>query len=154
MITSKLNAFHKFINEDILELIIKHTNERGIYIKRQEPNFQWTPLDKIEFEAFLGLLIFQGVMRGRGKPFNEFWSQEFGFPIFMATMPCKRMLNIIRALRFDDMDTRVTRRVTSGDKAEAIREFLNLFSFNCRTNFICSSDIAVGSKSTFVVRIF
>ena len=62
----------------------------------------WTVVDRIQMEAFIGLLILAGAYNANYRSTNELWSLKEGQPIFRATMSEKRFKQIKGAFRFDD----------------------------------------------------
>ncbi|KOC69112.1 hypothetical protein WH47_07563 [Habropoda laboriosa] len=51
-------CFHLFINKQIIDTIILHTNIKAQ--KNMPPNKIWKPVDHVEIDAFLGLLLLIG----------------------------------------------------------------------------------------------
>ncbi|XP_046382231.1 uncharacterized protein LOC124153174 [Ischnura elegans] len=139
----KSEFFRCFITDLMVKNICQYTNQRANQIKDRKSLRKWKNLDSIEFLAFLGLCITYGVQKGRGKPLNEFWSDEFGFPIFKATMSRSRFENILSCLRFDNKETREVRKRETKNKAEAVSEMMNLFSSACKSSFIPGPNITV-----------
>ncbi|XP_046384823.1 piggyBac transposable element-derived protein 4-like [Ischnura elegans] len=139
----KSEFFRCFITDLMVKNICQYTNQRANQIKDRKSLRKWKNLDSIEFLAFLGLCITYGVQKGRGKPLNEFWSDEFGFPIFKATMSRSRFENILSCLRFDNKETREARKRETKNKAEAVSEMMNLFSSACKSSFIPGPNITV-----------
>ncbi|XP_059415375.1 piggyBac transposable element-derived protein 4-like [Carassius carassius] len=81
---------------------------------------KWKPLDLIDLNAYIGLLILAGVYRSKGEATASLWSTECGRPIFRSTMSQERFHIISRVIRFDDRETRPSRR--ERDKLVAIRD--------------------------------
>ena len=60
----------------------------------------WTPVDKLEMQAFFGLLLLAGVYKSRGENTLSLWGKD-GRDIFPAVMSRKRFNIISKMLRFD-----------------------------------------------------
>jgi len=56
-----------------------------------------------------------------------------GVDIFWATMSLQRFRFLIHCIRFDNLNTRIERKVT--DKFAHFREVFNLFINNCKQNY-------------------
>jgi len=82
--------------------------------------FRWKELSATELYAFLGLNLLAGVQKCRSQRLEELWDEQWGFPIFPATMSLKRFTSILRALRFDDKSTREQRITDTGYRGAAI----------------------------------
>ena len=121
-------AFHLFISDEIIKIVIRETNYKG----RSVLGAYWNEIDQIEINAFFGLLIAGGVMHVQSQPINHLWESQspFHIPILASTMSRDRFKQILRFIRLDDAQTRLVRRET--DKLAAIRDVNNLFVSNCR----------------------
>ena len=77
-----------------------------------------------EIKAFIGLMILVGVFRVNREPLSKLYSKDPNFCriIFKATLPRERFKTILRFLRFDDFETRLSR--VSTDRLAPIREIL------------------------------
>lgn len=69
-------------------------------------------MDRTELRAYVGLLILSGVYRSRGEAAESLWEAESGRAIFRATMPLKTFHAYSSLLRFDDPETRASRRAS------------------------------------------
>ncbi|CAF1931286.1 unnamed protein product [Rotaria magnacalcarata] len=80
-----LDAFKRFFTNEMLELIVLRTNlyAKRYYDKkigpRQDSNnirsdsHFWKPVDRVELESFIGLLIQSGVHRSNHELLNDLW---------------------------------------------------------------------------------
>ena len=59
-----------------------------------------------ELEIFIGLVIARGVISGRNLPIKSFEDGSQSYPLFNATMPHWRFLEIMRFLWFDQKSQR------------------------------------------------
>ena len=121
---SPYSAFHLFIDEHILKCVQKHTINQGrIY----DSDFN---LHLDELESFIGLQLARGVLVGRNTPIKQFWSKDWGPPIFRNTTRSDGCAKIMKYLRLDDFQTRRQRRETN--KFCLISEVWNSFIENCK----------------------
>ena len=108
------DAFHLYFNNDIIELITQHTNDKihETIARHQEYNFFqanycWMrPVEKVELDALFGLIYFRGllgVLFATGKLFpNE---NHYGFGAIMS----KNCFNFLKShLSFDEPEERKT----------------------------------------------
>lgn len=131
----------------IRNIIIKETNRRAqttyrLYNEAHPDNLarEWVLLDDIEFDAFIGLLLFSGVRSQNMQPISKLWKPS-GFAIFRATMSRDRFALISRFIRFDNNVTRVQR--LAQDKAAPIRDIWSLLNVSLAENYYPHTDITV-----------
>nr|XP_046255654.1 piggyBac transposable element-derived protein 4-like [Scatophagus argus] len=110
------SAFQLFISPPIEKIILEMTNLEGKRVFQEK----WKPLDQTDLHAYLGILLLAGVYRSRGEATASLWDEEYGRPIFRATMSLEKFHMISRVIRFDNRDTRAGRR--ERDKLAAIRD--------------------------------
>lgn len=110
------STFELYFPSSIQNILVRMTNLEG----RREFGDQWTDIDWIAMEAFIGLLILAGVFKSHDEATQSLWHGEMGRAIFRATMPLKDFERLSSVLRFDDKSTRAARRET--DKLAPIRE--------------------------------
>lgn len=122
---SEKDYFDLFFDDQLLDLIVACTNREALQHKK---NFRL--IDKIEMNAFIGLLIMCGIEHKSKSNYEEFYGRLRGLPIFKATMPCMRFKDILRFIRYDDKSTRAERRQT--DKLAAIREVFDIVNRNLK----------------------
>ena len=67
---------------------------------------QWKPLERIEFEASIGLLIQAGVRHANHESTNELREISNNVSIYHATMSLQGFKDLLRFLRFDDQEHR------------------------------------------------
>lgn len=109
----KLSFFQKNIDEMII-----HSNEKG----KEKFGVQWTYMDAVEMDAFLGLNILAAAFKSNTEALESLWDDETGRPIFRATMSLQRFRQIFQSLRFDCKTTR--EQINGG----AIRSFLSAWN--------------------------
>ncbi|KAJ8960455.1 hypothetical protein NQ318_013739 [Aromia moschata] len=140
------DIFNYFVNDEMIEMIARNTN---LCINSISDNFQrecdTKPTDAIEIRAFLGLLLYSGVLKVNRLNIEELWQTDgTGIEIFRLVMSLKRFQLLSRCLRFDDKDFREERRKT--DQLAPIRELFDIFVDNCRNGYSLSEYVTVGEK--------
>lgn len=131
-VASILDAFTLFLTAEMKDLVVMHTNQKAeeYYHKwnvEHDDNKVWNKLEPVELDAFIGLLLYAGVLLSRRESVNELWKMEdCGRAVFRATSGIVRFKAIMQFLRFDDLTTRMERRKT--DKLAPFRELLNMFT--------------------------
>lgn len=141
-----IDIFRYFINDKMIDIIVKSTN---LYISSISDNFQRERDAKTthptEVLAFLGLLLYSGVLKANRLNIEELWrSDGSGIEMFRLVMSIKRFRFLLRCLRFDNKDTRQNRQET--DKLAPIREFFDIFVENCKTGYSLSEYVTVDEK--------
>ncbi|XP_014853421.1 PREDICTED: piggyBac transposable element-derived protein 3-like [Poecilia mexicana] len=110
------SAFQLFISPPIEKIILDMTNLEGRHVFQEK----WKPLDPSDLHAYIGILVLAGVYRSKGEATASLWNEEYGRPIFRATMSLETFHRISRVIRFDNRDTRAGR--CEKDKLAAIRD--------------------------------
>lgn len=142
-----LDAWKLLINCEIIEKIVMHTNERIEQMRVKYAKFKRSnnsrqtfgpsfvnPVDKLEIEAFIGLLYMQGVFKSGHEDIMSMWATDgTGRDLFRSTMSLARFSFILSCLRFDDHETRDERRKI--DKLAAISSIFSQFVENCKANY-------------------
>ena len=99
----ELFFFYKHATEDY-EVYNKHGND---YSK----TYNWKDLDQTEIKAFLGLLILIGVTKGNHENLCNLWcSRPLSQPVLKAVMSVNKFEQILKHLRFDNLDAIAERR--------------------------------------------
>ena len=143
-VQSEVEAFDLFFSEDMYATIVKYTNKHGRE-QHSDENSKWRDIDEEELRAFVGLLILMGVSKGNHESVRDLWSSgSLGRPIFKAVMPVNRFEQILRHLRFDNLDTRHERRTT--DKFAPYRDLWNTFIENCKRNYVPSALLCIDEQ--------
>lgn len=139
--TTMAECFHLFISENIIDIIVKYTNKKAQEVyNRKELRSSWKPVDRIEVNAFLGLLLTIGRFGESRENKNDLWTKNLSLSglLYAAVMSCNRFRQILQFIRFDDFTTREKRR--ANDKLASLRNVTNIFSANCREAYNASSE--------------
>ncbi|XP_061878322.1 piggyBac transposable element-derived protein 4-like [Entelurus aequoreus] len=110
------SAFELLMTPSIENHVLLMTNLEGSRVFGDS----WKPIDAIDLQAYIGLLILGGVYKSKGEAAESLWNKETGRAIFPATMSLKKFHIMSRVLRFDDREKRQGRR--EHDKLAAIRD--------------------------------
>ena len=140
------DAFRIFVDDAMVDHILQCTNKHAAQIKTVSSTFRWNELSASEFYAFLGLNLLAGVQKCRNQRLDELWDEQWGFPIFRATMSLQRFTNILRALRFDDKSTREQRIRDTGKQAAAVQDIFEMFSVKCRSSYSCGPSVTIDEQ--------
>lgn len=143
---SRLDCWKCIMSDEVVNLIVKYTN---IYIVKIQNRFQRDRdakvIDVVEYKAFIGLLYLAGSLRSNRQSLEELWGDDgHGVELFRLVMNLKRFKFLIRCTRFDDVNTRESRKVQ--DKLAPIREFFDLFVTNCKQSYSVGQDVTVDEK--------
>lgn len=129
--------------DKILDEIVIHTNQKiemskQLYKNIERPELK--PVDIVELQAFLGLLLFTSIYKsGHERLPSLFATNGRGRDIFRSTMSLNRCLLLNSFLRFDDRISREERK--KDDPLAAISSIFDGFVKNCQENF-CISEVA------------
>lgn len=146
--TTIIDTFALMFPDVIIRLVMRTTNKYAANYIVQRPDGwyanRWKEIDIDETKAFIGCLLFIGVMKSRHENYESLWSNELGRQPLRATMSLSRFKLILKFIRFDDLETRVARR--QRDKMAAIRQVWDLFATRCRTFYNVGTDCTVDEQ--------
>ncbi|KOX74795.1 hypothetical protein WN51_00494, partial [Melipona quadrifasciata] len=121
--------FHLFIDDEVINCIILYTNTKAKGCMQSEK--QWKPVDRMEIDAFLGLLRLIGRYRESKECKYDLWKDNaLSRRFYAATMSRDRFVDILRYVRFDDHRTHEERK--ADDKLAPLRDVTNVFVKNCK----------------------
>ncbi|XP_048511825.1 piggyBac transposable element-derived protein 3-like [Athalia rosae] len=93
--------------------------------------------DSDEIRALMGMLYLAGIYKMSHVNAKDLWSTDGMAPeMFRCVMPYKRFYLLLRALRFDNIDTRQDRAIT--DKLAPIRQLWEDFNFKSQEAYVPS----------------
>ncbi|CAF1486160.1 unnamed protein product [Rotaria sordida] len=138
-----LDAFKLFSTNEILDQIVLHTN---LYAKRyfdqkirsqQDSNsiildsHCWKPIDRIELESFIGLLIQSVVNRSNHELFYDLCNISQSRPLYRVTVSLQLFKHLLQFIRFDDQETR--------DKSDHLGPIRYIAAVNSMTIWLCQN---------------
>lgn len=140
-------CFKLFFTPDIINKIVTHTNEEIIRkrVNYKEPgHFSLKDVDAEEIEAYLGVLILTAALKDNHLPVKLLFDSNYCGDRYRATMTERRFQFITDCLRFDDKNSRETRKKTT--KLAAISDIWELFVHNCMMNYKPSSYVTIDEQ--------
>lgn len=125
------------------EAIVTYTN---IYIDKKKDNYtlqrQCKPTNPDGIRAVIGLLYMLGVKKMTHLNLEDAWSRDgLGNEFFPLVMPVYRCKFLLRAIRFDDINTREERKAI--DRLAPIRDMFEKFVGNCQKNYNVSAFVTI-----------
>jgi len=132
-VTSEIEAFLLFMPEELLRLVLRHTNRKCRDVSRQR-NKQIPLFSYEEFLACIGILIRLGADRDNFTSLDDIWSAQDGRAFYRGVISRNRFKTFLRLLRFDNYRTR--RQRIPNDRLAAISEVWNLFLGSLRRVYI------------------
>lgn len=143
--SSAYESWSLLITDHILDIIVECTNRKitDESHKYGDSATYTDHIDKVEMKALFGLLYLSGIFKSAHEDASSLWATDgTGRDIFRLTMSLKRFLFLLSTIRFDDPDTRETRKA-GGDKLAAVSEVFNSFVNNCKSNYNCYRYVTV-----------
>ena len=136
-VENELQAFQLFFTDEILDIIVSHTNKRidasiGEIPPDTLQNGKYPHLklvDRIDVLSVIGLMYLRGLYGLNKHDVRTMFSHDRGIPIFGATMSRLWFLFIMRHFSFDDVNTREQR--WKNDRFAALRQVFEM----CNKNF-------------------
>ncbi|CAF3623708.1 unnamed protein product, partial [Rotaria sordida] len=104
-------------------------------------SFQWKPLDRIELESFISLLIQSGVNKNNHEFLSELWDISQSSPIYRATMSVGRFRYFLQFIRFDDRQ-----HCDKSDRLSPIRFIFESFVKQLSRHFVPSENLTVDEQ--------
>lgn len=128
-------CFNLFIDDSFLDIVCQWTNKRieieaSRYTKKTATH---RSVEREELLVFIGVLIFSGCQKDGHMSTCDMWSADIGVPLYRAAMSQARFEFILNCLRFDDPQTRETRRET--DKFAPCRELFDNIMEKCQRHY-------------------
>ena len=143
-----LDYFRLYFTDELIDLLVSETNRYADqYMDRNNvpphsPVHMWTPTDRNEMCAFLGLSILMGIVY---KPrLSMYWSSDLVYKtgIFGDIMARDRYLLLLRFLHFADNDT-LDARDPDRDRLGKIRPLINVIRERCAAVYSPGKDLCV-----------
>ncbi|XP_035210184.1 uncharacterized protein LOC118184586 [Stegodyphus dumicola] len=141
------------ISSDMIKKLVHWTNS---FIKSIRERFSWEreakETNEAEIKAFIGLLYLIGLHKSSHVYIRDLWATDgTGIEIFRTTMSSTRFNFLLRCIRFDDIETRQSRKEL--DKLALIRELFENFVENCQKSYNVREYITIDEKlESFRVR--
>ncbi len=144
---SELETFMFYLPEDIIWLVLCHTNRKvrdmlaklPCQCKGFEKQFSYD-----EFLACLGILIRSGSDRDNFNSLNDIWSAVDGKPFYRAVISRNRFKFFLKSVRLDNYRTRPNR--IDNDKLAAVSGVWTLFVENLRRVYVPNDTLTVDEQ--------
>lgn len=140
-------CFELMLDDNIISAILTWTNQSIEKLAAKYKEKKTPTTDKAYFNeimAFIGILIMSGLKQDNHVPTQEMFSKTIGPALYRAAMGERRFAFLLRALRFDDMETREERKST--DKFAAIREIFDMFINNCTSRYCPGENLTIDEQ--------
>lgn len=127
-----LDCWKIFFPEEIIQKLVEYTNQELEKMSHSySRGLRDCPLtDFEELTAFFGVLYLLGIKKANHAHTSEMWATDgTAADYFRAVMSERRFHILVRALRFDDKDTRKER--SKLDNLAAIRDIFDMFVNRC-----------------------
>ena len=142
-----VELFELFIPHRELAAISYYTDNKINTLKRKykvqnDPTL--SSLSIMELKALLGILILSGIKEDNHVGTDQMWSMVEGCPLYRSVMSNRRFNFLMRALRFDDSDTRNRRLVE--DRLAPVRSVWDAFVQGCMTSYVPGPNLTVDEQ--------
>lgn len=135
----------EFIDSEMLEKIVIYTNKKLSFMREKYKETERTELrdtDLVELKALFGLLFYTSVFKSNRENINILFATDgTGREIFRSVLSKNRFLNLLTALRFDDIETRSLR--IQEDPLAAISELFGMFIEKCKAAYVPGAYLCV-----------
>ena len=134
VITSEIDAWHYFIDDDMFTLVANNTNIRiSETVSKIKDSHTWlSETDTVELRAYFGLAYARGLLGQNLHSVNLLFSEHSHF-VFGTTMSRNRMTFLYAHLTFDTLEQRTI--AWPKDRFAAFRTFWEMFNSIYRNLF-------------------
>ena len=148
-----LDAFKLFITNEILDEIVIQTNyyaeqyydqnkrSKTDYDTIKSKSSKWKPIDHVDLESFIGLIIRAGLHRNNHESLDDLWDISQSCPLYRATMSRQRFRHFLQFIRFDNRQNR-----DKTDRLSSIRYIFELFTKQLPRHFIPGENLTVDEQ--------
>ena len=134
------------------DVIVKNTNIFGNKLKSDKSYFRWFQLTLKEFLAFLGIVIFMGLVEV--PSLVEYWNDDgfFGQEFVRASgMNRTRFMNILTALHLCDLEQDRQNEILKARKEPydplfKLKPLMNDLQLACKTYFVPGQNISIDER--------
>ncbi|XP_066253834.1 piggyBac transposable element-derived protein 4-like [Euwallacea similis] len=139
-------CFLHFFYDNVLEIIIRHTNEE---IVRQSSKYATssatvTNICKDELLALLGILIFSAAKKDNHLNTKHMFEGTVSGSFYRACMSRERFAFLVNCLRFDDKITKEERK--KSDSFTYIHQIWNMLMEICRSSYTPASYLTIDEQ--------
>ncbi|XP_031331299.1 piggyBac transposable element-derived protein 4-like [Photinus pyralis] len=145
-------SFLLFFSDAMLDIIVIETNRKAKYFFDQHNathpgnTKKFAPTNRIEIEAYIGLLITLGALQANTEPIEMLYCSDPAYcrPIIPACLSRNRYSFITKFIRYDNFETREQRKLQ--DRLAPIRDIFDILVSNCKTALNPSSHMCVDEQ--------
>ena len=101
----------------------------------------WNRVNRVEMEAFIGLLLLASAYKAQYRPVSELWSLKEGQPVFCATMCKQRFKSIKGAMRFNNSAQR-----DGSDRLPPVRFIFDLITEKFRSFVEAAENLTIDDQ--------
>ena len=146
---SPLAIFSNFLPDEQIEEICSHTNVkmselRSNFGEYNRHKFTYSNVNLEEMKAFIGCLIMSGIRKDNHLRAGAMFSPVYGCAFYRSLFSQRRFEFLIRAIRFDDQDTRLVR--LPDDPFTHIRVLWSAFMQNCIQSYKAGPVVTVDEQ--------
>ena len=99
-VSTVLGVFKELWGHQNFECILRFTIAEAL----RQGNTTFS-ISRQELDAFIGLCLLRGVLKGRNEPLPSFWDSEHGRSVIREAMSRNKCQSILRYIRFDDKNS-------------------------------------------------
>jgi hypothetical protein len=140
-----IDAFSKYISQDIIELIVDQTNIYGKnrYIQKGKNATDWKEIDAIQIYAFFGILLIMGFHKL--PRIRDYWSTDRNLftPAVANVMTRNEFQRIFSNIHLADNTKMSSRNFSNRNKLYKIHDFLVMLKRNFQKNYSLGSCISI-----------
>ena len=142
-ISSPLEVFDLFFSPDLLEEIVKQSNEYVKIVMGAEKYDKWAKMTAEELKAFLGFSILMGI--NHLPSLNDYWSQDprLRYTPVADCISRDRFHELSRYLHFVDNDTLIPRGCDGHHRLGKVRPLIDHLSTKFAEAYNPNHDLAV-----------
>ena len=135
-----------FLPDEIFAEMTYYTDKKIEALRRKYKKKSSTTQDTSisELKALVGILIMSGIKSDNMVSTELMWSAMDGCPLYRATMSSSIFSFLLRALRFDDSETRAER--IAHDRLAPIRKIWDNFIDVCRTCYVPGPHLTIDEQ--------
>lgn len=141
---SCLDTYLLFVDNDIIDLIVKETNQYAqeildkTAVTRSSRKKQWVPTTNLEIKKFLGLLLWMGLVKVGSL--SDYWSKNhlYNFTIPGKTMSRNRFQLLLSFMHFADNSS-----IIPGDRLGKIQPLLDMLQMRYQKVYVPGENIVI-----------
>lgn len=141
-----LVLFSQFFTDEIVDIIVKWTNEE-IGVKKENYDQLSSTQNYTcneEIKALIGILVLTAALKDNHLSLEELFNTEYSGTRYVSCMSKERFAFLLRCLRFDDKTFRLQRQ--KDDPFTPIREIWEMLITKCRDNYEAGSNVTIDEQ--------